>query len=124
MKPTLLIASAAMALAGALSACTTPAASTETAVKPVSMQDSCINPTRIQEQKVVSNDEIQFTLAGGEVWSNRLVRSCPGLKSQGGFSWEVTGTMVCSNRQSIFVLDVGTPCQLGEFTRLPAAPKT
>lgn len=118
MKPSLLIASAAMALASILPACTSPAASTETAAKPASMQDACINPARIQEQKVVSDEEIQFTLAGGEVWTNRLARSCPGLKSQ-GFSWDA-GSLVCSNRQTIFVLDRDTPCQLGEFTRAPA----
>ncbi len=124
MKPTLLIASAAMAMASLLSACTSPAASTVTAAKPASIQNSCINPTRIREQKVVSDQEIQFTLAGGEVWSNRLTRSCSGLKSQGGFSWDVSGTLVCSNTQTIYVLDWGTPCQLGEFSKVPATPKS
>lgn len=123
MKPTFLIATAGLALASALAACTSPAASTETAAKRVSMQDACINPARIQEQKVVSDEEIQFTLAGGEVWTNRLARSCPGLKSQGGFSWDA-GSLVCSNRQTIFVLDRDTPCQLGEFTRAPAPAKS
>ncbi len=123
MKPTLLIASAAMALASTLSACTSPAPSTKTAAKPVSMQNSCIDPARIREQKVVSDEEIQFTLAGGEVWTNRLTRSCPGLKSQGGFSWDV-GSLACSNRQTIFVLDRDTPCQLGEFTRSSAPAKS
>jgi hypothetical protein len=118
MKPTFLIAGAAMALAS----CTSPAASTETTAKQVSMQDSCINPARIREQKVVSDQEIQFTLAGKEVWTNHLPRSCPGLKFQGGFSWDV-GTLVCSN-QTIFVLDRDTPCQLGAFAKLPAAAKS
>jgi hypothetical protein len=123
MKLNLLMASAAMALVSLLPACTSPAASTETTAKPVSIQNSCINPTRIREQKVVSDQEIQFTLAGGEVWTNRLTRACSGLKSQGGFSWDVSGTLVCSNTQTIYVLDWGTPCQLGEFTHMPPAPK-
>ena len=118
MKPTLLIASGAMALASVLPACTSPAASTQTAATPVSMQDACINPARIQEQKVVSDEEIQFTLAGGEVWTNRLARSCPGLKAQ-GFSWDA-GSLVCANRQTIFVLDRDTPCLIGEFSRMAA----
>jgi hypothetical protein len=123
MKPTFLIAGVAMALASILPACTSPAASTDTAAMPASMQDACINPARIRDQKVVSDEEIQFTLAGGEVWTNRLARSCPGLKSQGGFSWDA-GSLVCSNRQTIFVLDRDTPCQLGEFTRAPAPARS
>lgn len=122
MKPTFLIASASIALASTLLACTSPAppaAPTQTAAKPVSIQDSCIDPTRIQAQKVISDQEIQFTLAGKQVWTNHLAHVCPGLKAQGGFSWEVTGSMICSNKQTIFVLDRDTPCQLGEFSRLP-----
>jgi len=81
----------------------------------------CINPTRIQKQEIVSDQEIRFTLANGEVWVNTLPRKCSNLKFQGGFTWEIRGTQVCSNEQIIYVRDDGTPCQLGEFTRLPAA---
>jgi hypothetical protein len=52
---------------------------------------------------------------------NRLPRTCFSLKRQGGFTWAVTGTLVCSNEQTIYVREDGTPCQLGEFTRLPPA---
>jgi hypothetical protein len=104
---------AALALVCA-AGCTSPGESTAR----VSQQDSCINPTRIQQQKILSDQEIQFTLTGGEVWLNRLPRACPGLKSQGGFNWEVRGTTVCSNEQTIYVLEDRTPCQLGVFTRV------
>jgi hypothetical protein len=90
---------------------------TETAS--TSQADSCINPTHIAKQEIVSNEEIRFTLNNGEVWVNTLPRTCPGLRSQGGFTWEVTGTQVCSNQQRITVLNEGTPCQLGTFMRQP-----
>jgi hypothetical protein len=105
---------AAIALLSA-AACTSPGA-------PASQQASantknCIEPARIRQQEVISNDEIRFTLAGGEVWSSKLPRTCPGLKTQGGFSWDVS-TTICGGIQSIYVLESGTPCQLGEFTRV------
>lgn len=110
------ISIAALLITGA-SACTSPA---EPAHQQKSMSDSCIQASRIQKQEVISNQEIQFTLAGGEVWTNRLTRACPGLKAQGGFSWDASNR-ICSGLQTIHVLDSGIPCQLGEFTRVSAA---
>jgi hypothetical protein len=101
----------------AAAACTSPA---EPAQQQTSIADSCIQASRIQKQEVISNQEIQFTLAGGEVWTNRLTRACPGLKAQGGFSWDASNR-ICSDLQTIYVLDSGIPCQLGEFTRVSAA---
>jgi hypothetical protein len=97
-------------------ACTSPG---EPAQQQKNMAHSCIDASRIREQEVVSNQEIRFTLAGGEVWTNRLARACPGLKAQGGFSWDASNP-VCSGLQTIYVLDSGIPCQLGEFTRAKA----
>ena len=50
-----------------------------------------------------------------------LPRACVGLKFQQGFTWEVRGSLVCSNEQTIYVKDDGTPCQLGEFSKVPKA---
>lgn len=111
---------AAIALAGLLSACSS-ASSGEGTSGAAGIQNSCINPTEITKQTVVSDQEIRFELRNGETWVNRLPRVCSGLKFQQGFSWEVRGTLVCSNQQTIYVKDDGTPCQLGEFTRQPAA---
>ncbi len=108
--------SIAALLITAASACTSPA---EPVQQQTSISDSCIQASRIQKQEVISNQEIQFTLAGGEVWTNRLARACPGLKAQGGFSWDASNR-ICSGLQTIYVLDSGIPCQLGEFTRGPA----
>ncbi|MFT3726124.1 MAG: hypothetical protein QM773_21365 [Hyphomonadaceae bacterium] len=89
-----------------------------------SIANSCIRPTDIEKQDIVSDREIQFTLRNGEIWSNKLQHACSGLKFEQGFSWEVSGNFVCSNMQTIRVQHSGTPCQLGEFTKLPEPPKT
>lgn len=122
MKPTFLTVTTAIALAGGLSACTSPADPASPPATSASLQDSCINPTRIQKQNIISDQEIQFTLAGDEVWVNKLPRSCPGLKFEQGFAWSITGGLVCSNQQTIVVNNTGTFCQLGEFSRVPAPP--
>ena len=122
MKTGMQVGATAIALVGLLSACTSPAPATGAPVQSASIQDSCINPTDITKQTIVSDQEIRFELNNGEVWVNRLPRACPGLKFQQGFSWEVHGTLVCSSQESIRVKDEGTPCMLGEFARLPSAP--
>lgn len=109
-----------IAIAALLSACSSSAPADQSA----SIANSCIKPTEITKQAIVSDQEIQFTLRNGEVWSNKLAHTCPGLKFDQGFTWEVSGNLVCSNQQTIRVKDSGTPCQLGEFSKLPEPPKT
>ena len=116
MKPDLKTLAAVFALVGCVS-CSSTASDGASA----SIENSCINPTEITSQKIVSDQEIQFELRNGETWVNKLPRTCSGLKFAGGFSWEVRGTMVCSNQERITVKDTGIPCQLGEFSRVPAA---
>ncbi len=99
--------------------CASPAATDSSATAQV---DRCINPTRIQKQEILSDREIRFEMDNGDVWINTLKRDCNGLKFEGGFSWDVRGTQVCSNEQIITVLNAGNTCQLGEFTKAPASP--
>jgi hypothetical protein len=117
MKTIVQAGSAFVALVGVLSACTSD--DPDAARSMASIQTSCINPTQITKQEILSDQEIRFELNNGEVWVNHLPRTCFSLKRQGGFTWAVTGTLVCSNEQTIYVREDGTPCQLGEFTRLP-----
>lgn len=117
MNMVLQAGAAALGLAVMLSACS----SSDTPANSASIEDSCINPTEITKQTIVSDQEIRFELRNREVWVNTLPRVCHGLKFQQGFSWEVRGTMVCSNQERITVKDDGTVCQLGEFKRLPPA---
>jgi len=100
----------------AAAACTSPGQPAQQA----DLGSACIEGARIRSHDVVSNEEIRFTLAGGEVLSNKLPRACPGLKAQGGFSWDISNR-VCPGLQTIFVLESGIPCQLGEFTRVTTA---
>src|SRR5690606_18511431 len=116
MKTSLRVGAVTVAAIGCLSACTSPGETTATSA---SLENSCINPTHITRQEIVSDREIRFELRNGEVWMNRLPRDCPSLKFQQGFTWDVRGTLVCSNQQTIYVKDDGTPCQLGVFTRMP-----
>lgn len=101
------------------SGCTSPA-STSTAA--TAQADRCINPTRIQKQEILSDREIRFEMDNGDVWINTLKRECHGLKFEGGFSWDVRGTQVCSDEQVITVLNAGTTCMLGAFTKAPSPP--
>jgi hypothetical protein len=109
-----------IALVGFLAACTS-ASPGEGASDAASIENSCINPIEITKQTITSDQEIQFELRNGETWVNKLPRTCAGLKLSGGFSWEVRGTLACSNQERITVKDTGTPCQLGEFSRVATA---
>lgn len=111
---------AVIAVSALLSACSSPGPAGSSA----SIANSCINPTEIAKQTIVSDQEIRFELRNGQVWSNKLPRVCPGLKFDQGFTWEITGNLVCSNQQTIRLKDSGTPCQLGVFARLPDPPKS
>ncbi len=82
--------------------------------------NACINPTRIQKQEIVSDQEIRFVMDNGDVWVNSLKRECHGLKFEGGFTWDVRGTQVCANEQIITVLSARNTCTLGDFTKAPA----
>lgn len=115
MIRTLLAATALLA-----AACSTPTAPATQQVGATTK--NCIEPSRVRSHDVISNDEIHFTLAGGEVWSSKLPRTCPGLKAQGGFSWDVSNTS-CAGTQIIYVNESGIPCTLGEFTRVSTSER-
>jgi len=101
----------------AVAGCASPAGETPAAAGP----NACINPTQIQKQEIVSDQEIRFVMNNGDVWTNRLKRECQGLKFEGGFTWDVRGTRVCANEQIITVLNAGNTCSLGEFTKSAAS---
>lgn len=118
MKPAMLLGALAIACLAACSSSAPADAPTGAA----SITNSCIRPTDIAKQDIVSDQEIRFTLRSGEIWSNKLQHACSGLKFEQGFSWEVSGNLVCSNMQTIRVQNTSTPCQLGVFTKLPPEP--
>ena len=112
---------AAAALLGLLAACSSTEQTTDMQGATAKSGNTCINAALIANQTIVSDQEIRFEMRNGDVWVNNLPRQCPGLKFQGGFAWDITGGTVCSNLQTIRVLDHNTPCQLGAFTKAPPA---
>lgn len=114
------VGAAAIALVSFLSACSSPSSEGAPA-KSASIENSCINPTDITGQTIVSDQEIRFELKNRETWVNKLPRACPGLKLSGGFTWSIHGTLACSNQERIVVKETGTPCLIGEFNRVPSS---
>ncbi len=83
----------------------------------------CLDPAFIDHTQIVDDSTILFHMKGGKVWKNTLASKCFGLKMQGGFAYEVQGGTICSNMQTIRVLDQGSICSLGDFTPYtPPAP--
>jgi hypothetical protein len=68
-----------------------------------------------------SKDEksITFRMRNGDVWRNDLRSRCSGI-GFGGFSWVLSGDdRVCEDQQTLRVLNSGSICVLGKFTKLP-----
>jgi len=108
----------ALALGLAIAAVACSSAAAQTPARPAtSIKGSCIDPRNITSQTIVSEQEIQFKLRNGETWVNKLPKACFGLKIEGGFSWDLRGTMACSKQERITVLRSGTHCLLGEFSK-------
>lgn len=114
----------AIALALAVSACTSQPTTTTTANGATISGTGrvCLNTLHIKKQGVLSDQDIKFEMNNGDVWVNHLPRACTGLRSQGGFAWDVHNATVCSNQEIIHVLNDGPSCSIGEFTK--QAPKT
>jgi hypothetical protein len=87
------------------------------AVLPAQAAPVCLQTIRIDHTSVVDSKSILFHMKGGQIWKNTLLNSCPGLNFH-GFSMVIRGgdDTVCSNQQSIRVLESGEICMMGEFT--------
>lgn len=111
---------AAVAFLTALPACTSQATGTSGGGASVASTGRvCLNTLQIRKQSVLSDQDIQFEMNNGDVWVNHLPHNCSGLKSQGGFAWNVHNATVCSNQEIIHVLNDGPTCTIGEFTKQP-----
>lgn len=77
----------------------------------------CLQPALIQSTQVKDNRTIIFRMRNGDVWENRLVANCPGLKSPNLFWTQVVPqNRICSFRQPITLQLTGQVCWLGAFT--------
>src|SRR5258707_6148556 len=82
-------------------------------------KDVCIMGTSVVGTTVLDNRTVLFRMNDGTVWRNTLKAECPNLKFEQGFTQVIRGDEICANEQVITVLRRGTPCQLGDFTRVP-----
>jgi hypothetical protein len=85
---------------------------------PVDMRTGSIDHTH-----VVDPQTILFYMRDGRVWKNSLKSPCPSLRFH-GFRLRTGQEEVCSNAQSIQVLDTGEVCLLGEFTPFTPPPQS
>jgi len=86
------------------------------AALPAQASPVCLELNRIDHTSVVDSKNILFHMKGGKVWHNGLKNSCPALNFHGFIMNVRGGDTVCSNQQSIKVIDSGQVCMLGEFT--------
>jgi hypothetical protein len=91
---------------------------------PAKGNDVCLDAGHIDHTVVVDDQTVLFYMRGGRIWKNTLQRQCPSLKFEQGFSEDIRGDEVCSNRQMIYVLQTGTSCSLGAFTPYTPPPKS
>ena len=91
------------------------------AYTPVGEAVSCIDTSRIDSTKVVSDGVIDFKMRGGKVYRNTLPYSCSGLGFSDSFSYRTSINRLC-NIDIIRVLDTSGGrleerggCGLGKF---------
>ena len=77
----------------------------------------CLNNTLIDHTHVQDANTILFYMKNGEVYANALKSACPGLNFH-GFVMNIRGgnDTICSNQQSITVLETHEVCMMGAFT--------
>ena len=91
----------------------------------------CIQTYQIDHTTIPDDSTILFHMKGGKIWKNSLSFRCPDLKFQGGFQYSTDISEICSNLQTIRVIEqgggpgprFGAVCQLGEFTPYTPPPK-
>lgn len=94
-----------------LLAATGAAASTREVPAPKSV---CLYSPRIDHTSVPDKNTILFHMKDGKIWKNTLKTPCPGLKFH-GFVYQTHDMNICSNMQSITVLESNEVCMLGAF---------
>jgi hypothetical protein len=89
----------------------------------------CLQTYQIDHTEIPDDSTILFRMKGGQVWKNTLTAPCSGLRANGGFQYSTDINEICSNLQSIRVIEqgggprLGAVCLLGEFTPYTPPPK-
>ncbi len=127
-----LCAAAALGCA-ALAGCTNTGQPETAAARPMPAaakgNNVCIQTYQIDHTTIPDDNTILFHMKGGRIWKNTLPYRCPDLKFQGGFQYTTDIDEICSNLQTIRVINqgggpfLGSVCQLGEFTPYTPPPK-
>ncbi len=112
---------AAIALLAAPTACTSQPTTTVTGggASVSGTGKVCLSTLQIKKQNILTDQDIQFEMNNGDVWVNHLPNRCSGLRSQGGFAWNVHNATVCSSQEIIHVLNNGGSCAIGDFAKQP-----
>lgn len=86
----------------------------------------CISTTRLDRTEVVDDETVLFFMRGGDVYLNRLSRSCPGLEREKRFTYRVYSNQLCRIdtitvlESRAFGLTDGFSCALGNFYPISA----
>lgn len=99
-----------------------PAAADETKPVPPSRNNVCLWTYLIDHTTTVDKSTILFHMRNGKIWKNTLVQPCPGLLFH-GFAYVTRDGQICSNMQSIMVLETHQVCMLGAFEPYTPPPK-
>jgi DNA-directed RNA polymerase subunit M/transcription elongation factor TFIIS len=81
----------------------------------------CVQTYEIRQTRVVDDSTVMFRLRVDDEYANHLRRSCPGLRIQGGFKYELRGGNELCRGDIIRVLDstgTGASCILGDFEKV------
>lgn len=91
---------------------------------PPGAPQNCIDVKRIDSLEAIGNHTLLFRMHNDDVWRNRLKRSCPGMRRDTTFLYEVVGSRLCAN-EFVYQLDRigsdfrrGVACALGKFDYL------
>lgn len=111
---------AAIALSGAVLATSLhaqPAKAAPVCIRPFDFSTGSIDHTH-----VVNPTTILFYMRDGKIWKNTLHQPCRGLMLH-GFEFATRQDEICSNAQSIRIIQTGEICELGEFARYVPPPE-
>lgn len=75
----------------------------------------CLSTSDIDRTSTPDTRTILFYMRNGKIWKNTLRARCSGLAFY-GFIYRVHGGQICSNMQSIEVIQTHETCMLGDFT--------
>ena len=84
-------------------------------VKPAK-RGACLQASRIQNTEIVDSSTILFHMVDGKTWKNVLTRPCTTMSRNDGFIYKPVDDRICSNLETIKIIQSGEMCLLGEFT--------